>query len=40
VFVLGSSAAGMVAGVRFDRELTYERLAAEIEKNLASEGRQ
>jgi protein-disulfide isomerase len=40
VFVLGSSAAGMVAGVRFDGELTYERLAAEIEKNLVSEGRQ
>lgn len=39
-FVLGSSAAGMVAGVRLDGELTYERLAAEIEKNLASEGRQ
>ncbi|QIF05181.1 thioredoxin domain-containing protein [Roseimicrobium sp. ORNL1] len=39
-FVLGSSAAGMVAGVRLDGEFTYERLAAEIEKNLASEGRQ
>jgi protein-disulfide isomerase len=40
VFVLGSSAAGMVAGVRLDGDLTYERLAAEIEKSMASEGRQ
>ncbi|RBP39037.1 thioredoxin-like protein [Roseimicrobium gellanilyticum] len=37
-FVLGSSAAGMVAGVRLDGDLTYERLVAELEKNLASGG--
>lgn len=38
VLVLGQSAAGMVAGVRLTGELTFEQLAAEIEKNLASGG--
>ncbi|HSI64009.1 MAG TPA: thioredoxin domain-containing protein, partial [Candidatus Saccharimonadia bacterium] len=39
-FILGQSAAGRVAGIKFTGELTFEMLAAEIEKSLGPGGRQ